>query len=72
MAIAHKTKVGTGANHKVTYEYRSLLGIIGSWEEIHAEQVSRPSIFIETTTPDFDKVVINGEEYKKCSKTTQS
>ncbi len=60
---AHYTAIDARAPHKVTYEWRSLLGIIGSWKEILSERVSKPSLFIATSTEEFDKVFINGVEY---------
>jgi hypothetical protein len=59
----HRTEIKAVAKHKITYELRTLLGIIGSWREVSSERVTKPSLFIETTTEEFDKVIINGKEF---------
>lgn len=71
MAILHKTTVQAAAKHKITHEWRSLFGIIGSWHEVLAEAISKPSIIIETTTPEYDRVIINGKDYAPSPQATQ-
>jgi hypothetical protein len=61
------TIVKIGAKHKIEYEYRSLLGILGSWKEVRSQQFGEPVIFIEASEP-IKKVVVNGVEYKKVNK----
>lgn len=61
--IQRKTDVRATAKHKVTYEWRSLLGIIGSWQEVLSEVSTKPRIEIVTTTKEYDGVYVNGQEY---------
>lgn len=63
MATAHNTSVSARTRHKVEYEWRTFLGLIGSWKEVMNERCSKPSIFIETASPDFTDVYVNGCRY---------
>lgn len=60
---AHYTEVAARAQYKVKYEWRNYLPFIGSWKEVENERMSKPSIFIATSTKDFEKVFINDIEY---------
>jgi hypothetical protein len=68
MITIHQTKIRVGAKYKVEYQLRTFLGLIANWKEVQSTQVSKPFIFIETTTPEFGKVFINGQEYKLTKK----
>ena len=64
----NKPVVDAMAKYKVEYRYRSIFGIIGKWFEVKSVQVSKPHIFIETGGEGFDKVFVNGDEYKAVAK----
>lgn len=64
MSKLSTTKVCAAAKHKVEYEYRTLLGIIGSWVEKASQRVGGNEIHIETTG-DIESVFINGERFNK-------
>lgn len=57
------TLVNAGGKHKITYEWRSFLGFIGSWKEVKSISVSKPDIHVVTTRGDYNQVFINGKEY---------
>lgn len=61
--IRNNAFVRVQAPHKVEYQYRTILGIIGSWEEILSTRTGRVSLYVQMSEEP-EQVRINGVNYK--------
>jgi len=60
--VPSKPIVQLAANHKVTYELRTMFGVIKSWQEVHCERLEEPSLHI-TAEVKPSQVFVNGVLY---------
>lgn len=60
--LRNKAFVRAQAPYKVEYEYRTILGIIGSWKEVLSTRTGRVSLYVQMSEKP-ERVQINGVVY---------